>query len=78
VYPNPARSGEKLVIRLAHSNGDPIHIEIFDVMGRLQHSATYTNADPDITLDAPSVTTGLYVVRVRTQNGYYTQPISFR
>jgi hypothetical protein len=78
VYPNPVNSGEKLTIEVAHTDAEPVKIELYDALGRLQLSGYYTRSDTPFTLDMPAVASGLYFIRVTSHRGQYSQLINFR
>ncbi|MEM0998484.1 MAG: T9SS type A sorting domain-containing protein [Bacteroidota bacterium] len=68
VYPNPAT--ERLTIA-TEATGFPLDYQIDDLQGRTLHRGTLATGNEDISL--PGLSSGIYFVRVATENGQLTQ-----
>lgn len=69
IYPNPVTDGQ-LHIQWVAPPGQPLVVELLDVVGKEVFSATLTTGawDNQYTLQLPALATGLYLLRYRTAN----------
>jgi hypothetical protein len=71
VYPNPL-SGNDVTIRLPEKLKEEAKINCFDAVGRIVYSTTFTgNAENGYHLQLPSLTTGVYLLKISTGNHNY-------
>ena len=71
LYPNPARTQARLQVKAPPAG--PAQVRVFDLTGRLLHTATFTGAAH--TLDTSSWAAGIYFVRVQAGAAVFTQQL---
>ncbi|HZK75335.1 MAG TPA: T9SS type A sorting domain-containing protein [Candidatus Kapabacteria bacterium] len=63
IFPNPAASGEEMVLRFAEGQPKPVSVEVLDLLGRAI-AVSYHVDNQAIHLDTHSLAPGAYIVRV--------------
>lgn len=71
LYPNP--SNEQFTIYNANFGGETFEIRLYDMMGRLHFSKTYTQAE--VIIDIQSVPDGYYAVELIEKNKVYRNKV---
>ena len=75
VYPNPT-TGELRIEVAGQARNDVVNVEIFDVYGRKQKGESRKEkAESVIVLDISALQTGLYFVKITTENGTLTKKV---
>jgi hypothetical protein len=70
VYPNPIAVGQQPALFLGEGNlyyENSIDVKVYSLEGKQIHSKTYANGNTN--LDIPKLSSGMYIVNVRTQEG---------
>jgi predicted outer membrane repeat protein len=70
VYPNPIASSQQPALFLGEGNlyyENAIDVKVYSLEGKQIHSKTYSTGNA--TLDIPQLSSGMYIVTVRTQEG---------
>ncbi|MDR2410979.1 MAG: right-handed parallel beta-helix repeat-containing protein [Bacteroidales bacterium] len=70
VYPNPISGGQQPSLFLGEDNlyyDHAVDVKVYSLEGKQIHSKTYSNGN--IALDIPQLSSGIYVINVRTQEG---------
>ncbi|MBL7111680.1 MAG: S8 family serine peptidase [Bacteroidales bacterium] len=73
IYPNPVE--DKIHLKLPEKDGRTVNVEIFDVSGKLQQSIPVRTIEENYELVIHlnhQITTGMYFVRITTDNKAYT------
>ena len=69
VYPNPVKDLIYVDMNLGTSSN--VKLEVFDLAGKKMNEANYANIRTEkLTLDAASLSTGMYVLKVTTDEGF--------
>lgn len=77
VYPNPVRKSEKLHIDIRSAKNGPVHIQLFDISGRLKKQFTSEVMEgASIDCDVQGVSTGYYIVRIYNDGFAVSKKIS--
>ncbi len=63
IFPNPAASGEEMVVRYSDNLPRPVSIEVLDLLGHLVGQFSDSN-NGEIRLDTRALASGTYIVRV--------------
>ncbi|HEX5317212.1 MAG TPA: T9SS type A sorting domain-containing protein, partial [Candidatus Kapabacteria bacterium] len=63
IFPNPAASGEEMILRYTESLPKPVSVQVLDLLGR-SIAESYHVDDQAIHLDTHSLAPGAYIVRV--------------
>jgi hypothetical protein len=72
IYPNPALSGNDL--RILSGNERIVRIEVVDMLGKT-HLEIVPQSVSAQTITLPECSSGIYMTRVITEQGLYSQPI---
>jgi hypothetical protein len=75
VYPNPTEASDELLVQIADLNTRVLQIELVDVMGV---SMVKTSIEPNngiIPLNIHGITSGMYIVRVHTAKGIFSEKV---
>jgi poly(3-hydroxybutyrate) depolymerase len=74
VYPNPSHSD--VMLDVSNLNDNNIKIEVMDALGRTVKTLQGIN-DPIITLSKANFSTGIYLLRITSENKQYSKKIIF-
>ncbi|MBJ7427940.1 MAG: T9SS type A sorting domain-containing protein [Bacteroidia bacterium] len=66
VYPNPVN--DKLIVQLPENIGKTAQIELMDLTGKVLVSKTINNINNTITIDCSSLNTGMYLIKLQSEN----------
>ncbi|MFT5227011.1 MAG: hypothetical protein ACI9EV_000130, partial [Urechidicola sp.] len=73
IYPNPAQNSTTIVLELSKAkylDYETIStMEVYDIIGKKNHSVNYTIGEQSIQLDVSSLEAGVYIVKVLNQDG---------
>ncbi len=74
VYPNPAKAGQELQIKW--TTNEPAMVELYSMDGKLINTKTVHFNSGFNAYRLPELTDGVYMLRIKTDDEYYTQRIS--
>ena len=66
LYPNPTTG--QFVLHLPGNSGKSTHVSLFDITGRMVFDKTYHDSGNTLTIDSGQLSTGIYVVKVYSEN----------
>jgi ELWxxDGT repeat protein len=70
VYPNPVGSGKQIALRLPVATDGNVDVDIKSITGVSVQNETLSAADGEVLIDLkPSISTGMYLIRVSNQKG---------
>jgi hypothetical protein len=70
IYPNPAQDVISIQFD-GEARSENLHIECYDVLGRLQFEKTLTSGEEELHLDIRPLSSGYYVLKISTTTGRY-------
>ncbi|TRW26442.1 carbohydrate-binding protein [Flavobacterium zepuense] len=63
VYPNPV-NGNTVYVAMAVAENEKVHVEIFNLLGKLVVTKDYNNADDVLSVDVAPLAAGVYIMKV--------------
>ncbi|MCX7743791.1 MAG: T9SS type A sorting domain-containing protein [Flavobacteriales bacterium] len=72
IFPNPASQVVNLHSSTIIKQGTPVEIQLFDMGGRLLFHRIYNNSSELITIPVSELNSGVYIIKVKTDNNFYS------
>jgi hypothetical protein len=75
VYPNPTEASDELLVQIADLNTRVLQIELVDVMGVSMVKTSIEQNNGIIPINIHGITSGMYIVRVHTAKGIFSEKV---
>jgi hypothetical protein len=75
VYPNPTEASDELLVQIADLHTRVLQIELVDMMGVTMVKTAIELNNGIIPLNIHGITSGMYIVRVHTPNGIFSEKV---
>jgi PKD repeat protein len=73
IFPNPART--KFTVKLNATITEPLHVDVYDVVGKNHLSQTITSGTTEHTMDVQSLKPGIYFISIQSSTEKYIQKL---
>ena len=75
IYPNPTGESKEFLVRFADNPQQDIHIELLDILGSVLYSNRLQAGSESCTIPVHSLSSGMYMIRVRMNNEVYMEKV---
>jgi hypothetical protein len=75
VSPNPTGESDQLQLRFSEISNQDITIELLDILGSIHYSNTLQAGSESCTIPVQGLSSGMYMIRVRMNNGMFIEKV---
>jgi hypothetical protein len=75
VYPNPTEASDELLVQIADLNTRVLQIELVDMMGVSMVKTAIEENNGIVPININGITSGMYIVRVHTAKGIFSEKV---
>jgi hypothetical protein len=75
VYPNPTEASDELLVQIADLHTRVLQIELVDMMGVTMVKTSIEPNNGIVPININGITSGMYIVRVHTANGIFSEKV---